>query len=106
MSSAKTLLFAMCSFVLVFAHAGLASAETTNLSATTGQAQTASQSNHFLGQLTFLPPAPQPNMSHPPVRLVRCKGLGDPCKRNSQCCTGNCVKGFAEGIPGAWCHPN
>ncbi len=36
-------------------------------------------------------------------QVKSCKGLGDPCKSNANCCSGNCVKGHAEGKPGAWC---
>ena len=32
-----------------------------------------------------------------------CKSEGSPCTSAGQCCSGACVKGLAEGRPGAWC---
>ena len=44
-----------------------------------------------------------PGAAAPIAQPRTCKSEGSPCTNAGQCCSGACIRGLAEGRPGAWC---
>jgi hypothetical protein len=58
-------------------------------------------SGHVSDTLVFRLVAP--GAAAPIAQPQACKSEGNPCTSARQCCSGECIKGHAEGRPGAWC---
>lgn len=87
----KAICYALCAFAILCASSSKLFAETTDGPATVEQGITESH----LGRLSKTE-AFRPDFSDsfsPAVRLaMQCKANGKSCKRNDQCCSGNCQK--------------
>ncbi|MGB2931383.1 MAG: hypothetical protein WBD76_09580 [Methyloceanibacter sp.] len=88
----KATCYALCAVAILWASSGPLPAETAALAATVEQANPQTHSGGLSGTEMF-----RPNSSgdfSPAVRLAKeCKPDGKSCKKNEQCCSGNCQKG-------------
>jgi hypothetical protein len=88
--------------ILIGTSSGPLLAEAPALTSSAEQRGTAARSGGF-SRMSFLPHADRSGKANPAVELIACKSEGSPCTKASQCCSKACIKGKAEGRPGAWC---
>ncbi len=100
MSWMRQLLCAVCAVAFLGTNPAVSPAETITLGPGAGQGSAATSSG-AISTVSFL--LVRPDRSSPAAQLIACKSEGTPCRSDGQCCSGACIKGLAEGRPGAWC---